>query len=291
MNSFKPNLQKLIDEISEKHVDSDVIKSIEIHVDGLLQYHCQEFPSGAWISGPPGSGKTHIVMRIVKKYQQNDTNDQRSILAINLKGVHSTPLHFLKSILDELDYPYPKTIKTDQALKVVPKAVKELCVKAFFFDEFHQLIANQATKQACATLTIIKNLHDRCNIPIFFFSAKKSDLIMTLDDELHDRIEATFTIPPLDNKPRFIYILKSYFEHITKFETGSIRIALDYRSEAFTGAYIEAAQGSFRRLKRLLVYTLHEMEKTHSNTMQLDHFILAYKQVAGQKDNPFKQIK
>lgn len=167
------------------------------------------------ILGPPGAGKTHILMQFLRRHPGSERPDSASssapIVVVNAPFT-AEPKSLLGRLLDALSVPYRTSASVDGLTNLLLDELEKVRTRLILIDEFHEVLNGTSRKQR-QILACVKDLSNRSKVAMVVAGKPTVQTAMAVDDQLRDRFDA-FHLPPWDPKDEAFGKLLASFESL-----------------------------------------------------------------------------
>lgn len=281
------NIEYVSEQINATTVMHSQFKVAFDGICGLInQSSVSGIPLGASVVAPPGSGKTHLINIIVRRYTQKiDLMDAESTVISISAAAAPNMGSMIDRMLQALGHPpgLRTTRLQDLRQSVLIQAIKERGVRVIIIDEFQHLFRGKGKFIPSEITDLLKEIMDKTGIPVFVFGTDELGDLHHLDPQFASRIPARYQIRPFSWGEEWQGFLQAFEMQISAFDI-SILPSLAKKLH-------NATQGSPRTLKYLLIAaTISAIEKKEPKVNE-EHFSFAFLTIFGTSAslaNPFK---
>ncbi|MFZ6845845.1 TniB family NTP-binding protein [Undibacterium sp. RuTC16W] len=252
----------------------------------VIQSSISGVPLGASVIAPTGSGKTHLINILVRRFSQKTdlTETESTVISISAAAAPSIG-SMIDRMLQALGHPPGLRATRVQDLRqtILIQAIKERGVRFIVIDEFQHLFRGKGKFTASEITDLLKEIMDKTGIPVFVFGTDELGDLQNLDPQFASRIPARYQIRPFYWGEEWIGFIKAFESQISAFDVGVL--------SSLAKKMHSATLGSPRTLKYLIIAaTINAVEKGASGVHE-EHLSFAFSSTFGTSailDNPFK---
>ncbi len=227
----------------------------------LIKYVHSSFsynqPSGAFIVGESGTGKTAVLESYLKDNPSSYNNERDHVPVVYINAASTPSIHaFAKILIKALDPTgaMPKSILDKQLRIEVLK--RELGLELVIVDEFHDMLTTARSPMNTGVVNFVKYLLSQLNVAVIVAGLPHSEEILSADRQIATRCCNTkhmkpFTAINADEGCRFQMYVNGLLEvYPHQFE--------DMPTDEFLYRLLLATTGNKRSIKRLFQYAASE---------------------------------
>ncbi len=278
-----PNFEQITQQINMITVMHTQFKAA---YEGILQLVEQSImsalPLGGSVVAPPGSGKTHLIKSIERKFTQNtDLIDPSSAVVVISASSSPSSGSMIDRSLQQLGHPPGiRSIKLqDLRQSLLMQAFQDRGVRLLIIDEFQHLFRGRRDIQASEITDLLKEIMDVTDVPIFVFGTDELGDLAHLDEQFASRLPARFQIRPFAKGEEWKGFLQAFHEQSEFINISSL--------STLAKQLHYASSGSPRTLKFLINAAVKEALAQGKLTVERCHYGLAFSAVFG----PFGALK
>jgi archaellum biogenesis ATPase FlaH len=241
-------------------------------------------PFGGVVIAPPGSGKSHLIKNIERRYRQNANlfSSKTAVLSISAAAAPNSG-SMIDRMLQQLGHPpgIRTTRQQDLRLTILLKGIIDKKVQIIIIDEFQHIFRGKRNTSANEITDLLKEVMDKTKIPIFVFGTDELGDLNQLDIQFASRLPARYHIPEFARNENWIGFLNAFNNACKNFDL-SILPAIESQLH-------NATSGSPRTLKFLVISAIRSAIEKKMTKVDIDCFCNAHENVFGptNKNNPF----
>lgn len=240
----------------------------------LIEYVHSSFaykqPSGAFILGEPGTGKTAVLESYLKDHPPIFSQERDNVPVVYINAASTPSIHdFAKILISALDPTgtMPKSIQDKQHRIQVLK--QELGLELVIVDEFHDMLTTAKSPTNVAVVNFVKYLLSQLNVAVIVAGLPHSEDILREDLQIATRCCNTKHMIP------FTALDEKEGSRFQMYVNGLLKV-YPYPFEAmptdeFLYRLLLATAGNKRSIKRLLQYTASKTLCGQVTTKQILH--------------------
>lgn len=244
-------------------------------------------PGGAWIFGNSGEGKSVICRDLVARNQSEEFARELMMPVLLTRMEQKTTAHaLLVRLLNTLGYPFTSAKNAFVLAEILANALRQRGVKLVLFDEAQEAGEGMGTGRPREIANVLKIVKDGSGVAFAFVGVERGlRRFAELGDQLTTRITVEHTLRPLNYDATFIGILRS-------FDQGLPTLTLSGLDNPSIAKPIHtASKGNFRRLRKLLSYSVLTSARQDAQSISREHLHQAYYRVFGTGPNPFDPLQ
>lgn len=237
--------------------------------------------------GNSGEGKSVICRDLVAQNQPEELarDLMMPVLLVRMEQ-KTTGRALLVRMLKILGYPFTDTKNAFVLADILAKALKQRGVKLVLFDEGQEAGEGMGTGRPKEIANLLKIVKDESGVAFAFVGVERGlRRFAELGDQLATRITVEHKLSPLIYDATFIGVLRS-------FDQGLPTPTLSGLDDPNIAKLIHtASQGNFRRLRKLLAYSVLVSARQDAQSISGEHLRQAYYRVFGTGPNPFDALR
>ncbi|MDP1979391.1 TniB family NTP-binding protein [Undibacterium sp.] len=243
-------------------------------------------PLGASVIAPTGSGKTHLINILVRRFSQKTELTELESTAISISAAAAPSIgSMIDRMLQTLGHPpgIRATRVQDLRQTILMQAIKERGVRFIIIDEFQHLFRGKGKFTASEITDLLKEIMDKTGIPVFVFGTDELGDLQNLDTQFASRIPARYQIRPFSWGEEWLGFLKAFESQVSAYD---VRVLSSLAKKLHS-----ATLGSPRTLKYLIIAAAVNAIEKGASGINEEHFLMAFSSTFGASatsSNPFK---
>lgn len=225
-------------------------------------------PSGAFILGEPGTGKTAVLNAYLKDNPPQSLEDREHVPVVFINATSTPSIHnFAKKLIGALDNTnsIPKNLEDKQRRLLVLK--EQLGLQLVIVDEFHDMQTNARSPADTAVVNFVKYLLSQLKVAVIVAGLPCSEEVLKVDHQIATRCSDTVHLTPFSAHDknaanRFQMYMDGILElYPHKFE--------DVKPDELLLRVLLATAGNKRSINRLLQYAALKTRQGTATTLEI----------------------